>query len=203
MANGRLFQLSVLVGTLFVVALGFGVGGAIEGYGLGVLLTLVFLALWLPATMLAKATLPASAMPHVEGTQPTAAARQGSFDRLARVLRLSQPHTAAQDLARFRRGAGLHMLVQFEGGARPTPGFLLLGPDGQGGALLTYRRIAGKSQPLAGPVALVWEQVAPPVTRRYTDVVTVRGAESELRLRINAMDLELLSGALGVEAVTA
>ncbi len=49
----------------------------------------------------------------------------------------------------------------------------------------------------------MWEQVAPPFTKRYTDMITVRGAQSELRLRIHAMDLELLSGALGVETVTA
>ena len=203
MANGRLFQLSVLLGTLFVVALGFGVGGAIEGYGLGVVLTLLFMALWIPATMLAKASLPASAMPHVEGTEPTAAARQGRFDRLARALRLARPHTAGQDLARLRRGAGLHMMVQFEGATRPSPGFLLLKSDNQGGVRLMHRRLGGKSQPLAGPVGLVWEQAAPPVTRRYTDVITIRGAQSELRLRIHAMDSELLSGALGVGAVTA
>ena len=203
MANGRLFQLSATIGTLFVAALGFGVGEAIEGYGLGVVLTLLFMVVWTPILLLVKAGLPASALPHVEGTQLTAAARQGRFDRLARVLRLSTPRTAEQDLARFRQGAGLHLLVQFEDMARPTPGFLLLSPDGEGGGRLAYRRLSGKSQPLAGPVGLVWEQVAPSFTRRYTDVITVRGAQSELRLRIHAMDLELLSGALGGEAVTA
>ncbi|GHE27575.1 hypothetical protein GCM10018781_80180 [Kitasatospora indigofera] len=203
MANGRLFQLVALVGTLIVAALGFGVGEAIEGYGLGVVLTLLFVLVWMPALSLGKATLPPSAMPHVEGTQPTAAARQGRFDRLARMLGLARPHTAGQDLARLRGGAGLHLMVQFEGGARPAPGFLLLRPDGAGGALLAYRPLAGKSQPLEGPVGLVWEQVAPPLTRRFTDVITVRGAQTELRLRIGAMDLELLGGALGVEAVTA
>ena len=89
------------------------------------------------------------------------------------------------------------MPVQSEGGARPSAGFLLLGPDGRGGARLTYRRLGGRSRPPAGPAALVREQMAPPVSRRYTDVITVRGAQDESRLRINATDLELFGGALG------